>query len=169
MAKKMITTVTDNRKPNETMAAIAKEFQKSVRGDGRKERFCIGRFSELKAAIVSDDACVGGYLAARLTRLGIRCTLPGEAGQTWELFEKSLMPENGYGICFVDLGMNREAGPETAGRLKNLYRNKTLPVVGIVDKGRSGPETATECGVDNLLERPILQENVCRLLSDLYV
>lgn len=132
-----------------------------------KEKKGLTSFGDLNAVIVSDDECTSGYLSTGLSRLGVRCTVSDHVGHALRLFRETSTCGSGFNVCFLDWNMIERGGSELLGQIRTQNTGNSVCIIAIIEKGAQNQAALRECGADYFLERPLLQEKVYQLVSDI--
>lgn len=127
-----------------------------------KEKKKIRSIRELNAIVISGDACTGSYLSAGLARLGARCRVLDDPGLALNVLREN--GDDGFHVCFLDQNLSREERIELVRQIRAQSAGNPMAIVGITDPGAGREEDPGACGVDDLLERPLLQEKIYRLV-----
>lgn len=124
-------------------------------------------FHSMETIILDDDEIAGDYLAAILTRLGIRCKVVNQVGQAMSLLKNSYKMGNGYEICFVNWYMKEGAGPLAVQQIREAYDKNTLLLVSSVSEETVSEDELKAAGINYVLKKPVLQSDIYRLMTDI--
>lgn len=99
--------------------------------------------------LVADDDPIAGDIARRmLTRLGVETTLVHDGEEALAALDG--LEAQSYDLAFLDIGMPKLDGIETARRIR--AGGSTLPLVALT--GGEGGEDLAEAGFSDFIEKP---------------
>lgn len=123
------------------------------------------KLANLKAILLDDSELMRQHHVSSLMRLGIECNTATNGANAIHLLRKAYMNGKGYDICFVNWYM---VGAEDIIReIRTMIPQERMIIVCSTNEKEEIEDKMVAAGVDYIVERPICQSTLYRLLTDL--
>ncbi|BDF59086.1 hypothetical protein CE91St36_19030 [Christensenellaceae bacterium] len=152
-------------------------YVESVAGKGSKFSFDLwlpfadaplktpDRFRSLRVLLVDDEIEMREHLKLMCEQLGIETQSASSGAEAVHILKNSEEP---FDIAFVDLYMPDVDGIRTAEWIRNEAGNKIMIVLVSAYDYKRVEQEARDAGVTSFLKKPVLREDVYRILGEMY-
>lgn len=121
------------------------------------------KITSMRALVVDDNDLTRQYGKILLTRLGVRCDTAANGAATLNLLRKAYLSGEVYDICLLNWRML--GAQETIREMKRIFPAGSMPIISSSNGKEDAEKKMREAGVDYVVEHPIYQSDLYRLLT----
>ncbi len=147
----------------EDMEAVKNSVENMVKHCVNRPK--VFRYSEMSLLIIDDDALACEFTKLHIRRLGMRYQVADSAELAVKMIADAIAADRPFAMCLINGQMHQSDSAAVVNKIRERFDENQL-LISCVCRECGSEQASTHSGADYILEWPITQEKLYRLMTN---